>query len=156
MVYFHNDSIFQTLRMCVLIVTGSMRKPPQNCSIQGLELLSEILSHSQYDELKRKLDIEAEPFPSQLVYVSMVAARVLTILISFRLRIVSQSQDSRGNFITWTLVTPYPMIRRNYVKNKVTSVDQVNNNVGSSEAMIKNEVTNIEDQSQILLRKDYV
>ena len=82
--------------MCVLIVKASMRQPPLNCSIQGLELLSDVLFHSQYEELKRRLEIEAEPFPSQLLYVNMVAARVLTILMHFRLSIASQSQDSRG------------------------------------------------------------
>ena len=141
--------------MCVLIVTGSMRKPPQNCSIQGLELLSNILPHSQYDELKKMLGLEAEPFPSQLVFVNMVAARVLTILMNFRLTIVSQSQDSKGNFITWTLVTSPPMIRRNYIKK---NLDKINNNVnlntnlaGSNDTK---EVIN-EETSHILVKKNY-
>ena len=140
--------------MCVLIVTGSMRKPPQNCSIQGLELLSNIFSHSQYGELKKMLEIEAEPFPSQLVYVNMVAARVLTILMHFRLSIVSQSQDSKGNFISWTLVTSPPMIRRNYVKK---NLDKINNNLDTNrtDMIDMKEVIDNEEMSQILVKKNY-
>ena len=140
--------------MCVLIVTGSMRKPPQNCSIQGLELLSNILSHSQYGELKKMLELEAEPFPSQLVYVNMVAARVLTILMHFRLSIVSQSQDSKGNFISWTLVTSPPMIRRNYVKK---NLDKINNNLDTNrtDMIDMKEVIDNEEMSQILVKKNY-
>ena len=141
--------------MSALIVTGSMRKPPQNCSIQGLELLSDILSHSQYEDMKRRLELDAEPFPSQPVYVNMVAARVLSVLAAFGLSIVSQSQDSRGNFITWTLVTPAPMIRRNYNKRKVAETSVNNNDVRSEEDSSK-EVLTHEDMSQILLRKNYI
>ena len=144
--------------MCVLIVTGSMRKPPQNCSIQGLELLPDILSHGQYEELKRRLEIEAEPYPSQLVYVNMVPARVLTILMNFRMSIVSQSQDSKGNFITWTLVTPPPIIRRNYAKKNLEGVDQINNNnvnVSRLDSNARKEVINNEEMSQILVKKNY-
>ena len=125
--------------MCVLIVTGSMRKPPMNCSIQGLELLSEVISHSQYAKLKMKLELEAEPFPSQLVYVNMVAARVLTILKHFRLSIVSQSQDSRGKFISWTLVTPFPMLRMNYIKKSVADWAKIDNNANHLELNNKKE-----------------
>ena len=125
--------------MCVLIVTGSMRKPPMNCSIQGLELLSEVISHSQYAELKMELELEAEPFPSQLVYVNMVAARVLTILKHFRLSIVSQSQDSRGKFISWTLVTPFPMLRMNYIKKSVADWAKIDNNANHLELNNKKE-----------------
>ena len=141
--------------MSALIVTGSMRKPPQNCSIQGLELLSDILSHSQYEDMKRRLELDAEPFPSQPVYVNMVAARVLSVLAAFGLSIVSQSQDSRGNFITWTLVTPAPMIRRNYNKRKVAETPINNNDVRSEEDSSK-EVLTHEEMSQILLRKNYI
>ena len=142
--------------MCVLIVTASMRQPPLNCSIQGLELLSDVLFHSQYEELKRKLEIEAEPFPSQLVYVNMVAARVLTILMHFRLSVVSQSQDRRGKFITWTLVTPLPMIRRNYFKKSVADWAKIDSNANHLETNDKKEVIENENMSQIQLRKNYI
>ena len=142
--------------MCVLIVTASMRQPPLNCSIQGLELLSDVLFHSQYEELKRKLEIVAEPFPSQLVYVNMVAARVLTILMHFRLSVVSQSQDRRGKFITWTLVTPLPMIRRNYFKKSVADWAKIDSNANHLETNDKKEVIENENMSQILLRKNYI
>ena len=144
--------------MCVLIVTGSMRKPPQNCSIQGLELLPDILLHGQYEELKRKLELEAEPYPSQLVYVNMVPARVLTILMNFRMSIVSQSQDSKGNFITWTLVMPPPIIRRSYAKTNLEDVDKFNNNVNESrlDSNARKEVrVNNGEMSQILVKKIY-
>ena len=142
--------------MCVLIVTASMRQPPLNCSIQGLELLSDVLFHSQYKELKRRLEIEAEPFPSQLVYVNMVAARVLTILMHFRLSIVSQSQDRRGKFITWTLVMPLTMIRRNYFKKSVADWAKIDNNANHLETNDKKEVIDNEKMSQIQLRKNYI
>ena len=142
--------------MCVLIVTASMRQPPLNCSIQGLELLSDVLFHSQYEELKRKLEIEAEPFPSQLVYVNMVAARVLTILMHFRLSVVSQSQDRRGKFITWTLVTPLPMIRRNYFKKSVADWAKIDSNANHLETNDEKEVIENENMSQIQLRKNYI
>ena len=142
--------------MCVLIVTASMRQPPLNCSIQGLELLSDVLFHSQYEELKRKLEIVAEPFPSQLVYVNMVAARVLTILMHFRLSVVSQSQDRRGKFITWTLVTPLPMIRRNYFKKSVADWAKIDSNANHLETNDKKEVIDNEKMSQIQLRKNYI
>ena len=142
--------------MCVLIVTASMRQPPLNCSIQGLELLSDVLFHSQYEELKRKLEIVAEPFPSQLVYVNMVAARVLTILMHFRLSVVSQSQDRRGKFITWTLVTPLPMIRRNYFKKSVADWAKIDSNANHLETNDKEEVIDNEKMSQIQLRKNYI
>ena len=142
--------------MCVLIVTASMRQPPLNCSIQGLELLSDVLFHSQYEELKRKLEIEAEPFPSQLVYVNMVAARVLTILMHFRLSVVSQSQDRRGKFITWTLVTPLPMIRRNYFKKSVADWAKIDSNANHLETNDTKEVIDNEKMSQIQLRKNYI
>ena len=142
--------------MCVLIVTASMRQPPLNCSIQGLELLSDVLFHSQYEELKRKLEIVAEPFPSQLVYVNMVAARVLTILMHFRLSVVSQSQDRRGKFITWTLVMPLPMIRRNYFKKSVADWAKIDSNANHLETNDKEEVIDNEKMSQIQLRKNYI
>ena len=127
-----------------------------NCSIQGLELLSDVLFHSQYEELKRKLEIVAEPFPSQLVYVNMVAARVLTILMHFRLSVVSQSQDRRGKFITWTLVTPLPMIRRNYFKKSVADWAKIDSNANHLETNDKKEVIENENMSQIQLRKNYI
>ena len=100
------------------------------------------------------LELEAEPFPSQLVYVNMVAARVLTILIHFRLSIVSQSQDSKGNFISWTLVTSPPMIRRNYVKKHS---DKINNNLDTNrtDMIDMKEVIDNEEMSQILVKKNY-
>ena len=69
--------------MSVLRVTGSLMESLESCSIQGLELLSDIFSHhSQYEGLKMRLEIKAKPLPSLLECVSMVAARVLTILIN--------------------------------------------------------------------------
>ena len=159
-IFKRNSFVFQIFEvdMCVLIVTGSMRKPPQNCSIQGLELLPDILSHGQYEELKRRLELEAEPYPSQLVYVNMVPARVLTILMNFRMSIVSQSQDSKGNFITWTLVMPPPIIRRSYAKTNLEDVDKFNNNVNESrlDSNARKEVrVNNGEMSQILVKKIY-
>lgn len=102
------------------------------------------------------LELEAEPFPSQLVYVNMVAARVLTILMHFRLNIVSQSQDSKGNFIAWTLVTSPPMIRRNYVKKNFEKINNnVNLNTNRTETYDMKEVIDNEEMSQILVKKNY-
>ena len=112
-------------------MTGSLREPSENCSILGLDLLSDILSHSQYEELKMKLEIKAEPFPSPLVYVSLAAARVLTTLMHFRLSVLSQCQDCTGEITTWSLATTPPMLRRNYIKKSLTEVDITNNNANS-------------------------
>ena len=50
---------------------------------------------------------------------------ILGILTDDSFRIVSQSQDRKGDFITWTLVGIFPvLIRRDYVK----IVNESNNN----------------------------
>ena len=131
-------------------MTGSLREPSENCSILGLDLLSDILSHSQYEELKMKLEIKAEPFPSPLVYVSLAAARVLTTLMHFRLSIVSQCQDCTGEITTWSLATTPPMLRRNYIKKSLTEVDITNNNANSLDT------DNNKAKSQIMIRRNYI
>merc|ERR1711915_534128 len=61
-------------------------------------------------------------------------------------RIVSQSQDKRGDFITWTLVGVFPvLIRRDYVK----VINETNNN--NVEKFDENV-----DPSDIIVRKNYL
>ena len=55
--------------MVVLIVTGSMRKPPLNCSISGLETLQPTMRKKEFDCLLDKLGVDSDPYPGQSVYV---------------------------------------------------------------------------------------
>ena len=45
--------------MVVLIVTGSMREPPLNCDIRGLERMFPLLKRDQYRKFKSRLGLEA-------------------------------------------------------------------------------------------------
>ena len=131
------------IKMVVLIVTGSMNKPPINCDVRGLERMSSMMNLVQYDRFKRKLCMEAEPFANQSVFINKTAAEVLSILTDFGCIIVSQSQDSAGDFITWTLMKKEPflkfprykeiIIRRDQVKH----VDRENNNHDSDKLLSK-------------------
>ena len=69
--------------MVVLIVTGSMRKPPLNCDVRGLERMSPLLRRDEYRKFKRRLGMEAEPYPDQSAYINKTAAEVLTVLTDF-------------------------------------------------------------------------
>ena len=118
--------------MVVLIVTGSMREPPLNCDIRGLERMFPLLKRDQYRKFKSRLGLEADPYPNQSVNINKTAAEVLTLLTDFGFTVAAQSQDSAGNFITWTLVRkePFLIIRRDYAKR----VDSVNNNFEPNES----------------------
>ena len=65
--------------MVVLIVTGSMRKPPLNCSISGLETLQPIMRKSEYDGLLFKLGVDSDPYPGQVVFVRFVSSSILNL-----------------------------------------------------------------------------
>ena len=43
--------------MVVLIVTGSMRSKPLNCSITGLERLKLVSERGKYEDLRNKLEL---------------------------------------------------------------------------------------------------
>ena len=105
--------------MVVLIVTGSMREPPLNCDVRGLERMSPLLRRDEYRKFKRRLSMEADPYPNQSVYINKTAAEVLTVLTDFGFTIAAQSEHSAGNFITWTLVRkePFLVIRRKILWN---------------------------------------
>ena len=49
--------------MVVLIVTSSMRRPPLNCSISGLEDLASVMTEKEYLRLAETLSLTSEPFP---------------------------------------------------------------------------------------------
>merc|ERR1712107_705286 len=76
------------------------------------------------------LSLTSEPFPGQQVFTSRSAAQVLTTLTDLRFQICSQSQDSQGLFITWTLFRSQPTLRRNYKDVKVSQA-----NVGTAASM---------------------
>ena len=125
--------------MVVLIVTGSMRSPPLNCSISGLERLKAVSERGKFEDLKNKLELEADPFPGQCVYVSKPAAEVLSIITEsdFCFHIQSQSQDSKGKFITWTLAGKQSMIRRDYSSYKLVNHFENNNELAAKEAKVR-------------------
>ena len=138
--------------MAVLLVTGSMKKPPINCDVRGLERMSSMMLPGQYDKFKKSLCLEEEPFPNQSVYINKTAADVLSILTDFGFIIASQSQDSAGDFITWTLVKKAPFLKFPRYKeiiirrDQVIRVDRENNNHEPADRSLSN----------ILERKNYV
>ena len=111
--------------MAVLLVTGNMKKPPVKCDVRGFERMSSVMHPGQYEQFKRSLCIEAEPFPNQSVYINKTAAEVLSILTDFGFIIASQSQDSSGDFITWTLVKKAPFLKFPRYKEIIIRRDQV-------------------------------
>ena len=125
--------------MVVLIVTGSMRSPPLNCSITGLERLKLVSERGKYEDLRNKLELEADPFPGQCVYVSKPAAEVLSIITEsdFCFHIQSQSQDSKGKFITWSLAGKPSMIRRDYSSYKLVNHIENNNELAAQEVKVR-------------------
>ena len=58
-------------------------------------------------------------YPDQSVHINKTSAEVLTVLTDFGFKIAAHSQDSTGNFITWTLVRkePFLVIRRKILWN---------------------------------------
>ena len=126
--------------MVVLIVTGSMRSKPLNCSIRGLEMLKLVSERGKYEDLRNKLELEADPFPGQCVYVSKPAAEVLSIITEsdFCFHIQSQSQDSKGKFITWSLVAGKPsMMRRDYSSYKLVNQFENINELAAKEVKVR-------------------
>ena len=125
--------------MVVLIVTGSMRSKPLNCSIRGLEMLKLVSERGKYEDLRNKLELEADPFPGQCVYVSKPAAEVLSIITEsdFCFHIQSQSQDSKGKFITWSLAGKPSMIRRDYSSYKLVNHIENNNELAAKEVKVR-------------------
>ena len=96
------------------------------------------------------------------MFTSRSAAQVLTTLTDLRFQICSQSQDSQGLFITWTLLRPQPtLIRRNY---KDIKVFQANVETAASMKMFEenaavgvddSEANNNNDRSNIIARRNY-
>ena len=149
--------------MVVLIVTSSMRRPPLNCSISGLEDLASVMTEKEYLRLAETLSLTSEPFPGQQVFTSRSAAQVLTTLTDLRFQICSQSQDSQGLFITWTLFRSQPtLIRRNHKDVKVFQANvetaasmkmfEENAAVGVDDSEANN---NKNDRSNIFVRRNY-
>ena len=109
--------------MAVFLVTGSMKKPPLNCSITGLERLNYIMRQQEIHDLLCLLGISKnEIYKGQMVFVRTEVTKVLSILTMLSFTIVSQSQDKKGEFITWTLVksiSKYQM--QKYFKETLTT-----------------------------------
>ena len=97
------------------------------------------------------------------MFTSRSAAQVLTTLTDLRFQICSQSQDSQGLFITWTLLRAQPTLtRRNYkdvklfqanVKNAASmKMFEENAAVGVDDSEANN---NKNDRSNIFVRRNY-